>query len=114
MLQVWHCVGVGNQKSQELLGARAAAHGCSCSATRSGVVQEDAAQMPAGMAELWEVFGIAADSFRKLESTELLGWLLDDSASLSFSLAISQEKAVVCLNPPAWGQHRENYFSAAI
>lgn len=48
--------------------------------------------MPAGMAELWEVFGIAADSFRKLESTELQGWLLDDSASLSFSLAISKKR----------------------
>lgn len=70
--------------------------------------------MPAGMAELWEVFGIAADPFRKLESTELQGWLHDDSASLSFSLAISQEKAVVCLNPPAWGQHREKALSAAI
>lgn len=48
--------------------------------------------MPAGMAGLGEVFGRAADSFGKPESTELQGWLLDNSASLSFSLAISKKR----------------------
>lgn len=46
----------------------------------------DAAGVPAGTAELWEVFCTAVHSFRKLRSTELQGWLLDDGASLLFLL----------------------------
>lgn len=71
----------------------------------------DAAGVPAGTAELWEVFCTAVHSFRKLRSTELQGWLLDDGASLLFLLlfcflflyvyssTVSKKKALVCLNP---------------
>lgn len=54
MLQVWHCGGVENQKSQVLLETGVNAHGCSCLTTR---VRSGDGRMQPGCQQVWQSCG---------------------------------------------------------
>lgn len=87
---MWHCVRAKNQ--EEPIAAGFGVNPCHCFCLTAQVRARECSQGASRYGRAVGVVRHGFPSFRKLGSTELQGWLLHGSASLSFSSAISKKR----------------------